>query len=179
MAIRSSGLAVTFLITLALTLIISSSVLVANANNLSFWNFYKDLDIHLASSVHSLSSTQQDIIHADFGNQFNLKLNQSAIINSGEVQVTFLEVTEDSRCPSDLNCFWAGQIEVSVNILENGHDLGFLRLVNNESRKDLAIKRISKYLIEFMKAEPFPKRNQHIELSDYIISLTVYLANDD
>ena len=151
----------------------------ANGNDLSFKSYYKNLNINLISSIHELHFTQENMVYANFGNQFNLKPNQSAIINSGEVKVTFLEVTEDSRCPSDLNCFWAGQIQVFVNILENGHDLGTLRLVNNASRKDLSIKKINKYLIEFIKAEPYPKSNQEIEFSDYIITLAVSLAKDD
>lgn len=179
MAIELFGLAATPLITLGLTLIISSNVLVANGNNLSFWNYCKTLNINLISSIHNLHSIPKNMIYADFGNQFNLKVNQSAIINSGEVKVTFLEVTEDSRCPSDLNCFWAGQIQVAVNILVNGHNLGTLHLVNNASRKDLSIKKIKKYLIEFVKAEPYPKNNQEIEFSGYIITLAVSLAKDD
>jgi hypothetical protein len=173
MAIELIGLAATLLIKLGLILIIFSNVLMANGNDLSFKSYYKKMNINLISSI------QENMLYANFGNQFNLKLNQSAIINSGELKVTFLEVTEDSRCPSDLNCFWAGQIQVSVNILENDHDSGTLRLVNNASRKDLSTKKINKYLIDFIKAEPYPKSNQEIEFSDYIITLAVSLAKDD
>lgn len=141
MVIELIGLAATLLIRLGLTLIISSNFLMANGNDLSFKSYYKNLNINLISSIHKLHLAQENMVYANFGNQFNLKLNQSAIINSGEVKVTFLEVTEDSRCPSDLNCFWAGQIQVAVNILRNGHDLGTVPLVNNASRKDLSIKK--------------------------------------
>jgi hypothetical protein len=177
--IKFIGLAANLLIRLGLTLIISSNILMANGNNFSFKSYCKNLNIDLISSIHELHFTQENMVYANFGNQFNLKTNQSAIINSGEVKVTFIEVTEDSRCPSDLNCFWAGQIQVSVNILENGHDLGTLHLVNNASRKDLSIKKINKHLIEFIKAKPYPKSNQEIEFSDYIITLAVSLVKDD
>lgn len=33
--------------------------------------------------------------------------------------VTFLKVNEDSRCPSDVVCMWAGQAKVSVSISLN------------------------------------------------------------
>lgn len=172
-------LAATLLIKLGLTLIITSNILMANGNNLSFESYCKNLNINLISSIHKLHLIQENMVYANFKNQFNLKLNQSAIIKSGEVKVTFLEVTEDSRCPSDLTCFWAGQIQVAVNILVNGHNLETLHLVNNASRKDLSIKKINKYLIEFIKAEPYPKSNQETESSDYIITLAVSLAKDD
>lgn len=33
--------------------------------------------------------------------------------------VTFLKVIEDSRCPSDVTCIWAGQAKVSVSVTSN------------------------------------------------------------
>jgi hypothetical protein len=179
MVIELIGIAATLLIRLGLTLIIFSDVLMGNGNDLSFKSYYRNFNTNLISSIHEFYFIKENMIYSNFGNQFNLKLNQSAIINSGEIKVTFLEVTEDSRCSSDLNCFSAGQIQVSVNILENGHDLGTLHLVNNASHKDLSIKKINKYLIEFIKAEPYPKSNQKIEFFDYIITLAISLAKDD
>lgn len=33
--------------------------------------------------------------------------------------VTFLKVNEDSRCPSDVTCIWAGQAKISLSITSN------------------------------------------------------------
>jgi hypothetical protein len=124
-------------------------------------------------------ATQYNMISADFGEQFQLKICEVARINSGEVELTLLDVTEDSRCPSDMNCFWSGQIQITVKTLVNKRNLGNLNLIYNASRKDLAVKKINNYLIEFIKAEPYPKSNQKIELSDYVFTLVVSLSKDN
>lgn len=36
------------------------------------------------------------------------------------VKITFLEVLEDSRCPKDVNCVWAGQARIKIRIKEKG-----------------------------------------------------------
>ncbi len=45
------------------------------------------------------------------------KLDQK--ISSKEISITPLEVVSDSRCPSDVQCVWAGEISVKV-LLEKG-----------------------------------------------------------
>ena len=67
------------------------------------------------------------MVFADFGTQFQLEIDEVASINSEEVELEFLEVVEDSRCPSDLDCFSAGQIQISIRISVDSQDLGTLR----------------------------------------------------
>jgi hypothetical protein len=38
-------------------------------------------------------------------------------VNAGGPNVTPLEVLEDSRCPANVNCVWAGQVRLSVKIV--------------------------------------------------------------
>ena len=57
-------------------------------------------------------------------------LNQK-IISSG-VYITPVEVVSDSRCPIDVNCFWAGEILVKIK-LEKGDETNFVELKLGES----------------------------------------------
>lgn len=43
-----------------------------------------------------------------------VSLNQRADL--GEAHVTVLNVLEDSRCPVEVDCFWAGRVKLSVRI---------------------------------------------------------------
>ncbi|MDV2998039.1 MAG: hypothetical protein N4J56_007744 [Chroococcidiopsis sp. SAG 2025] len=165
------------LITWGLILVIFSSIFSANSNASPLNACQRKINTNLIFPIDEISTrAQKNMISADVGTQFQLKLSEVASINSGEVELTLLEVTEDSRCPSDLNCFEAGQIQITVKVLVDKQDLGTLNLICNASRKDLAIKQFDNYVIEFVKAEPYPKSNQKIKLSDYIITLVVSLA---
>lgn len=42
-------------------------------------------------------------------------INETADLGSG-LTVTPLDVTEDSRCPADVDCVWAGQLVLRANV---------------------------------------------------------------
>lgn len=167
----------TLLIVWTLNFILFNNVLLANNHALIVYTPEKlNTNIFL---THTFYNVRHNMVSADFGEQFKLKVSEVVSINSGEFELTLLDVAEDSRCPSELNCFWAGQIQIIVKVLVDKKDLGTSNLIYNASRKDLAIKKIDNYLIEFIKAEPYPKSNQEIELSDYVFTLVVSLLKDN
>ena len=50
-------------------------------------------------------------------------LNYGASIAIDEVEVEFVKVLEDSRCPANVNCIQAGRAVVLVNVFANGEFL--------------------------------------------------------
>ena len=50
-------------------------------------------------------------------------LNYGASIAIDEVDVEFVKVLEDSRCPANVNCIQAGRAVVLVNVFANGEFL--------------------------------------------------------
>ena len=59
------------------------------------------------------------VIPAELDVPFQLKINQTGFIKSENIKIFFLNVTEDSRCPSDVECIWPGQVTILINILKN------------------------------------------------------------
>lgn len=64
------------------------------------------------------------VIHA----QNIASLNYGNSIAIDEVDIEFVEVLEDSRCPSNVNCIQAGKAVVLVNVFANGEFLEERRL---------------------------------------------------
>ncbi|MGI0057365.1 MAG: hypothetical protein ACREAK_08340, partial [Nitrosarchaeum sp.] len=54
---------------------------------------------------------------------FSLRIGESANMDS-TLDFTFLNVTEDSRCPTDVTCIWEGSVSVKINLIKNGRDMG-------------------------------------------------------
>lgn len=50
-------------------------------------------------------------------------LNYGTVIAIDEVDIEFVEVLEDSRCPKNVNCIQAGKAVVLVNVYANGEFL--------------------------------------------------------
>jgi hypothetical protein len=59
-------------------------------------------------------------IAAEPGVAFSLPVGKTAVINGSGTRITFNEVRNDSRCPADVTCVWAGDAEVVVTISRNG-----------------------------------------------------------
>lgn len=61
----------------------------------------------------------------------------TARLNGNGVRITFKQVREDSRCPTDVTCIWAGDARIELTISRNGSsdDTKILSLspANNEA----------------------------------------------
>jgi hypothetical protein len=158
------------LLKLSLASAITCSILVASNREAVSVDNHRNI----ISTISNSKLLTKNLVLADFGQQFELKINQSASINSGEVKVNFLRVIEDSRCPADVDCVWSGQIQVAVNVSVKGSTPKTLSLINRAGNKNISTKKFKKYSIEFVKAEPYPKNtNQQTKPADQIISLIV------
>lgn len=49
-----------------------------------------------------------------------LKLLYGDMADFGDIQIKFKDVVSDSRCPKDVQCVWAGEAKVMVEVYKNG-----------------------------------------------------------
>ena len=112
-------------------------------------------------------------IPVNLDSQFGLKLGQVALITSENIKIKFLKVEEDSRCPSEVQCIWPGQVKIIVNVLKNERDLGEFNLISRMGEEDLAVKRFDGYSIKLIEVVPYPKKTQRLEISDYLVTLVI------
>lgn len=52
---------------------------------------------------------------------FELKINQSAVVsaNGSSINVKFIQLVEESRCPPNEECIWAGRVAIKLKINNN------------------------------------------------------------
>jgi hypothetical protein len=105
--------------------------------------------------------------------QFQLLVNQSTSLEFDTVKVKFLDVTADSRCPSDVTCVWQGEVKIFVNIIENNRDLGDFSLTSRAGQKDLGIKVFDGHQIQVVKVDPYPTSGKKTPPSDYVASFII------
>ena len=107
--------------------------------------------------------------------QFKLKVNQTAL-EPENVTVKFLNVTGDSRCPSDVTCIWQGDIIVVVNVLKNNYDMGNFNLINGLGENNATTTIPGGYLLQLVKVEPYPTSGTIIHLSNYTATFSLSKA---
>jgi hypothetical protein len=63
---------------------------------------------------------QTTAVIVDPGVSFTLAPGQAATVKTADTRITFREVREDSRCPVDVQCVWAGDAKIEVVIARTG-----------------------------------------------------------
>lgn len=51
-------------------------------------------------------------------NDVQVQINKA--VTSNGLKIEFVELVEDSRCPADVQCVWAGNAKIKVRVTKNG-----------------------------------------------------------
>lgn len=108
---------------------------------------------------------------AELDEEFKLKINEKILISEIGVTVTFLGVVEDSRCPVNVYCVWAGRVTVEVSIMKRNEAAFKINLTLPDRDK----KEFDGYAITLLRVDPqreYPDRME-ISASDYEITLKI------
>lgn len=118
----------------------------------------------------SACAAMEPTVAAEPGVAFSLPIGKTAAINGSGTRLTFRLVREDSRCPTDVTCVWAGDAKIEVTISRSGSsdDTRILSLTppNNEvSSGDLQIR--------FVGLTPVPRQADGNAPRAYVAQLVV------
>ena len=115
-------------------------------------------------------SAESDEIKAALGEEFVLAFGHSASLEGVGLTIRFIEVTEDSRCPEEVECVWAGRVSCLVDIIYSG----------STYREELSQPGLSKAnVFEFQGFEimfdvqPYPVVGKEIKADEYRLALTI------
>ncbi len=104
------------------------------------------------------------------GQPFDLKQGTSATIAGEGLTVSFVSVPSDSRCPSDVNCFWEGNAEVQLTLSKPGYPTTTVVLNTTLEPKSASY---AGYTVSLQGLAPYPKSTGTIDQSDYVTTLVV------
>lgn len=101
----------------------------------------------------------------DYGEEFELDLEEKAFFKEGNVTVTFLDVITDSRCPKNVTCVWAGNGEVEIQV---NHQK--IRLNTYLEPHQVLV---SDVRVELVSLQPYPEYPRLFDKEDYKVRLLV------
>ena len=102
---------------------------------------------------------------------FTLAPGQTARIESEGMDIRFVNVTGDSRCPQGVECIWAGQVTCAVEITKN-NILNQVTLTDSAGSGASTGQDFQNYHI-FFSVTPSPVAGKLIDGNDYRLTLTV------
>jgi hypothetical protein len=96
-----------------------------------------------------------------------VKVDHERIVPGTRIKVKFIELIEDARCPTDVNCVWAGNAKVKLR-LSKGSDEEVVEL--NTSLKPQTVD-FGGYRFKLAGLTPRPRSNVRISRLGYVAAL--------
>ena len=107
--------------------------------------------------------------NAQSGQQVSVRINNQKSVMRDRLRIKFVSV-EDSRCPADANCVWAGNAKVTIKVTNAKGKSQTFDLNTNLQDKSA---RFDGYEITLGSVSPFPSSNVRINRNGYTASFTV------
>ena len=108
------------------------------------------------------------------GREFKVKVGQVVTLDGGSLRVRLARVASDSRCPSDVDCVWAGNAEVVVEV--GGRRWGgkqTLTLNTNAGTQGASEAKYGRYTVKLVNLSPLPRSDRKIQPGRYTATLLV------
>jgi len=116
------------------------------------------------------SDTSTNYDEVELGKEFEIKVGDSAIITQYGVVIKFKTVEEDSRCPIDVLCVWAGNATVVLELKNSVGDTLTSDLNTSLEPKEV---KFSDLTILLKSLAPYPILDTVINPKDYTATLLV------
>jgi hypothetical protein len=107
------------------------------------------------------------------GDAFTLRLHERATLDAIHASVRFLEVSEDSRCPSRVQCVWAGNGAVVLQVAPAEADAKEDTLHTNPESGPSGVV-LAGYELRLLQLNPYPDMPGDISPGDYRATLALY-----
>ena len=115
-------------------------------------------------------SRQADETSARLGQEFSLRLGQSASIIGEPLKIRFIEVITDSRCPTGATCIWAGEASCLIEITNS--ESTYRKVLTQPGLSSPAKTSFADYEITF-DIRPYPDLGKEINKKDYRLQLVI------
>jgi hypothetical protein len=107
--------------------------------------------------------------NAQSAQQVSVRIHNQKSVMRDKLRIKFIAV-EDSRCPRDANCVWAGNAKVTIRVTNRRGQSKTFDLNTNLQGKSA---RFDGYEIKLGSVSPYPRSDIRINRNGYTASFTV------
>jgi hypothetical protein len=104
------------------------------------------------------------------GQEFELKINQEAMVEGEGLAVVFESVLEDSRCPEGVDCIWSGNAKIKVRSGKQKQTPAPVELNTGVGAKSSSY---LNYEIRLIALKPRPKADKRVQPNEYKATLII------
>lgn len=110
---------------------------------------------------------------ARLSKQFTIKVGQQITFDGAGLRIKFLGVEQDSRCPADVNCVWAGNAEVALELSVGDKCNKRVKLNTHSNSQTAEEGKYEGYRVKLVGLSPQPRSDQKIAPGEYTATLVV------
>lgn len=108
------------------------------------------------------------------GREFKVRAGRAVTLAGESLRIRLTRVASDSRCPTGVDCVWAGNAEVLVEVgAKNRRVSKTLRLNTNASPERPAEDKYRGYTVKLVRLDPYPRANRKVRQGEYTATLLV------
>jgi hypothetical protein len=113
-------------------------------------------------------------IQVESGREFGIAVGQEAHLRGTPITIRFRGVSQDSRCPSDVQCVWAGNAVARFTL--NAAEGSAIEVTLNTGLEPRSLV-FSGYRIRLVGLEPLAKSGSSVPPGDYVATLAAAPAS--
>jgi len=93
-----------------------------------------------------------------------VQINKEKSFPKAKLSVRFVELVEDSRCPADAQCVWAGNAKIKIRVTMNGRSHDLTLDTNGPHQATTS----EGFTIKLISLTPSPRSNIRIDRNGYV-----------
>ena len=144
--------------------------LVTDARIDGLWDVITQSPIARAVSTEDGTSAP---VSALLDSPFELHIGQEAVFGDEGLTITFIDVSEDSRCPAATNCVVSGLAKVRVDVVAGERPLGMHEFVLDHLTVGGAAQGIGQYVFSMRELNPYPGTDAAPYAAIFVVSKVV------
>lgn len=110
------------------------------------------------------------IVDVPLSQPFDLKVGEQVTIAGESVDIGFAEILNDSRCPRDVQCVWAGAATITVWVEKKPRARETLTLRVPNADEPVTYEQ---YSVSLKDVKPYPESNRRPQRDEYVATLVV------
>jgi hypothetical protein len=111
---------------------------------------------------------------ARVGREFTIRAGRTVTLARESLRIRLMRVAADSRCPEGVDCVWAGNAEVLIEVGAGNRRVSkTLRLNTNAGPERPAEDKYRSYTVRLVRLDPHPRANRKIRQGEYTATLLV------
>ncbi len=126
----------------------------------------------LACASGSTASDNEEITP---GEPFRLAVGEEVSLSSEDLMVRFVGVAGDSRCPTGVNCFWAGDAAVEVRLTRGDEETSVTVHTHGDQRFPRQAEAFG-CTVHLEDLTPYPSTKAEIAPEDYVATLKLTMG---